>query len=169
MTFGAGNIWGSRIARRDRLARPGWLGRGGWEVAGQLHRAGPKGVTYECTWEASSPDDAPTYTCTPGDGPLTHRERQLRFGRPAATYRSVGNRSARLRPSAACPVASRLGSFRRGATSGSGGRCRRRAASPSRERNQAIRDWAKAEGLEVSDRGRISQDLVERYEAEVGK
>lgn len=39
----------------------------------------------------------------------------------------------------------------------------------NRERNQAIRDWAKSKGFEVSDRGRISQELVDRYEVEVGK
>ena len=52
----------------------------------------------------------------------------------------------------------------RGAVHGTG-----RSSAENRERNQAIRDWAKSQGLEVSDRGRISQDLVERYEAEVGK
>jgi hypothetical protein len=36
----------------------------------------------------------------------------------------------------------------------------------NRERNQAIREWAKANGLDVSDRGRISQEIVDRYDAE---
>lgn len=35
----------------------------------------------------------------------------------------------------------------------------------SREASKAIRDWAKSEGIEVSDRGRISGDVVERYDA----
>jgi hypothetical protein len=42
-------------------------------------------------------------------------------------------------------------------------------SASNRERNQTIRDWAKSKGLEVSDRGRISQDLVDQYEAEVDK
>jgi hypothetical protein len=58
----------------------------------------------------------------------------------------------------------RMGAGRRGgvraAGAGSGG---------NRERNQAIRDWAKSKGVEVSDRGRISQELVDQYDAEVGK
>jgi hypothetical protein len=53
---------------------------------------------------------------------------------------------------------------RRGAARSGG-----RSLAETRERNQAIRDWAKSKGLEVSDRGRISQDLVDQYEAEAGK
>lgn len=48
-----------------------------------------------------------------------------------------------------------------------GGRTRRPrpGTQSTRDRNQAIRDWAKAQGLEVSDRGRIAQDVVDRYDA----
>jgi hypothetical protein len=49
------------------------------------------------------------------------------------------------------------------------GRASGSSAAGNRERNQAIREWAKGKGLEVSDRGRISQELVDQYEAEVGK
>jgi hypothetical protein len=58
-----------------------------------------------------------------------------------------------------------------GRTSGSGrrGSAPGRSTAEHRERNQAIRDWAKSKGLEVSDRGRISQELVDQYETEVGK
>jgi hypothetical protein len=49
-------------------------------------------------------------------------------------------------------------SGRRGAAASTGGT----AASPN---PQHIRDWAQAEGIEVSARGRISQDLRERYAA----
>jgi hypothetical protein len=45
----------------------------------------------------------------------------------------------------------------------------RAPARTDREQNQAIRDWAKQHNLEVSDRGRIKQDVVERYHAEVGR
>ncbi len=44
-----------------------------------------------------------------------------------------------------------------------GGRARRRAAGASDA--QAIRDWAKANGREVSNRGRISAELKAAYEA----
>ncbi|MEV5542067.1 Lsr2 family protein [Saccharopolyspora shandongensis] len=41
------------------------------------------------------------------------------------------------------------------------------AAAPTaadRERNQAIRDWARNQGMQVSDRGRIPAEIVEAYE-----
>src|SRR5581483_1401014 len=62
----------------------------------------------------------------------------------------------------------RMSSSRRGA-SRSVGVSIGAGSAVHRERNQAIRDWAKSKGLEISDRGRISQELVNRYEAEVGK
>jgi hypothetical protein len=49
------------------------------------------------------------------------------------------------------------------------GRAPSSSSASNRERNQAIREWAKGKGLEVSDRGRISQKLVDQYAAEVGK
>ena len=39
------------------------------------------------------------------------------------------------------------------------------ALRQSREHNQAIRDWAKANGLSVSDRGRISSEIQEKFDA----
>ena len=36
-------------------------------------------------------------------------------------------------------------------------------STADREQNQAIREWAKAQGLKVSDRGRISAEVVEQY------
>lgn len=62
-----------------------------------------------------------------------------------------------------------IGAARRlGRSGGRRGAARVPVARPgsNRGRNQAIRDWAKAQGLEVSDRGRISQELMDRYEAE---
>ncbi len=38
-----------------------------------------------------------------------------------------------------------------------------------REQNQAIREWAKAKGLDVSDRGRIPANVIERYQTEAGR
>jgi hypothetical protein len=39
-------------------------------------------------------------------------------------------------------------------------------AAVDREQNQAIREWAKKNGLNVSERGRIPAEIVERYHAE---
>ena len=40
------------------------------------------------------------------------------------------------------------------------------SAAVDREQNQAIREWAKKKGLNVSERGRIPAEIVERYHAE---
>lgn len=47
----------------------------------------------------------------------------------------------------------------------------RRAArtAASRQRSGDIRSWARDQGIEVSDRGRIPADVVERYNASSGK
>ena len=50
----------------------------------------------------------------------------------------------------------------RGRTSGA-------PARPDRAQNQAIRDWAKSKGIDVSDRGRIPTTIVEQYQAEAGR
>jgi hypothetical protein len=56
---------------------------------------------------------------------------------------------------------------------GRGGASTRRAPGQSgagprtgRAVNQAIRQWARSKRLEVSERGRLSQDIVDRYNAE---
>jgi hypothetical protein len=49
---------------------------------------------------------------------------------------------------------------------------RSRGGTPARSdraQNQAIRDWAKRQGIELSDRGRIPRNIVEQYEAEAGR
>lgn len=51
---------------------------------------------------------------------------------------------------------------------GRAGRTQRRAAArpASAHDTSAIREWARAQGIAVSDRGRISSDIIERYYAE---
>lgn len=39
----------------------------------------------------------------------------------------------------------------------------------SREQTQAIREWAKRNNWEISDRGRIPAEIIEAFEAEAGK
>lgn len=47
---------------------------------------------------------------------------------------------------------------------------RRRAGGGSdRERTQAIRAWARSKGIKVSERGRLSSDIVAKYEASGGR
>ena len=48
----------------------------------------------------------------------------------------------------------------------------RRAGTPARvdrAQNQAIREWAKSRGIEISDRGRIPAHIVEQYHAGAGR
>lgn len=45
----------------------------------------------------------------------------------------------------------------------------RGGAAADREQNRAIRAWAKKEGKEISDRGRIPQEIVEEYHAKAGR
>jgi hypothetical protein len=48
----------------------------------------------------------------------------------------------------------------------------RRAGTPARvdrAQNQAIREWAKSKGIEISDRGRIPAHIVEQYHAGAGR
>lgn len=44
-----------------------------------------------------------------------------------------------------------------------GGANRSRSAAVDREQNQAIREWARKCGLKVSERGRISAEVLEAY------
>ncbi|MEO6086929.1 MAG: Lsr2 family protein [Umezawaea sp.] len=40
-----------------------------------------------------------------------------------------------------------------------------RPAVADREQNQAIREWARSQGVDVADRGRISAEIVDKYKA----
>ena len=45
----------------------------------------------------------------------------------------------------------------------------RGGATADREQNKAIREWAQNKGIKVSDRGRIKQEIVDRFNAEAGR
>jgi hypothetical protein len=45
-------------------------------------------------------------------------------------------------------------------------RSRGAVTAGNRERNQAVRDWARSQGIDISSRGRLSQELLARYDAE---
>lgn len=71
--------------------------------------------------------------------------------------------AAQLRDSLASFVASARRTGGRKRTAGKQGK----AAAPSsadRERNQAIREWARNQGMQVSERGRIPAEVVEAYD-----
>ncbi len=53
-----------------------------------------------------------------------------------------------------------------------GGRAAARArgsAAADREQNKAIRTWARRKGKDISDRGRIPQEIVDEYHADAGR
>ena len=52
-----------------------------------------------------------------------------------------------------------------GSGGGSGGGSRTPAAGSDRERVQAIREWARANGHTVNERGRLSSTVIAAYEA----
>lgn len=73
-----------------------------------------------------------------------------------ADYVAHARRSGgRRRSSSSSAAASSSGSRR---ASGSGGR-----AAVDREQNQAIREWARKQGMTVSERGRIPSEVSEAY------
>jgi hypothetical protein len=73
--------------------------------------------------------------------------KQLRDG--MATFTAAGRR-----------VSSRGGAGRRGRAGG---------GSADRQRAQEIREWARRKGLQVSERGRLSADVIARYESSRGR
>jgi hypothetical protein len=42
-------------------------------------------------------------------------------------------------------------------------------AKADRAQNQAIRDWARRKGIQLSERGRIPRSVIEQYESEAGR
>ncbi len=45
----------------------------------------------------------------------------------------------------------------------------RGGATADREQNRAIREWAKKNGKDISDRGRIPQEIVDEFHANAGR
>ena len=80
--------------------------------------------------------------------------------------------AAKLRDAVAPFVAAATKIGRGGVVATSRGREAARGRSVTRgdrDQNRAIREWAQAKGIDVSDRGRIKQDIVDRYHAEAGR
>jgi hypothetical protein len=98
------------------------------------------------------------------------------FGLDGATYEiDLSEKNAeRLSEALSAFVAAgrRVDSSRRsGRTSNRGGGSRQVKAgrpsrvAPDREQTTAIRNWARSQGLTVSDRGRLSQTIIDQFEA----
>jgi hypothetical protein len=58
---------------------------------------------------------------------------------------------------------------RGGVVTSRNGHSRGGPARTDRDQNRAIREWAQARGIDVSDRGRIKQETIDRYHAEAGR
>jgi hypothetical protein len=100
-------------------------------------------------------------------------EETISFGLDGASYEiDLGEKNAKkLRDSLALYVAHarRVDGGRRSATRSAtarpkSGRSTSRSA-PDREQTAAIREWARSNGYEVSERGRLSSAVVEAFEA----
>lgn len=90
----------------------------------------------------------------------------VEFGLDGASYQidlSADN-AGRLREALAEYVehARRAGGRKRALGRVTSGRAPR-TATADREQNQAIREWARKQGLKVSDRGRIPTEVLESY------
>lgn len=66
-------------------------------------------------------------------------------------------------------VSQYVGAGRRATAGGGRGRGRARSGGGDRQRTQEIRAWARKKGIKVSERGRLSSDIVAQYEAAAGK
>lgn len=93
-------------------------------------------------------------------------EETVEFGLDGAMYQIdlSGDNAERLRESLAEYVdhARRAGGRRRGAGRAPAPRAPR-GASVDRAQNQAIREWARKQGMNVSNRGRIPADVLDAY------
>ncbi len=110
------------------------------------------------------------YSCDLHDGDMTDDVQTVSFGLDGRATSSTRARST----GASCRTRSRPTSVRRARAGGSGGSAPRRASRgtsrPSsggsdREEVQRIREWARANGHQVSERGRLSSSVLEAYRA----
>jgi hypothetical protein len=98
-------------------------------------------------------------------------EETVRFGLDGASYEIdlSAKHAEKLRASLAKFILSsrRLGRTRVAVAAG-----RPRGGGPARvdrSQNRATRDWARSKGIDVSDRGRIPDHIIEQYQAEAAR
>ncbi|GDY30785.1 histone-like nucleoid-structuring protein Lsr2 [Gandjariella thermophila] len=94
-------------------------------------------------------------------------EETVEFGLDGVSYQIdlSSSNAAKLRDSLAKFVASarRAGGRKRAQGARPSGAKPARTAAADREQNQAIREWARKQGMQVSDRGRIPADVLQAY------
>jgi hypothetical protein len=101
-------------------------------------------------------------------------EETVKFGLDGVQYEiDLSKKNASKIREALAPFVGAGSKISRGAVLG-GGRTAavsrgRGAATADRDQNKAIREWAQSKGITVSDRGRIKQEIVDRYHAEAGR
>jgi hypothetical protein len=99
----------------------------------------------------------------------TEAEETVEFGLDGASYQidlSEDN-AERLREALSEYVEhARRSGGRKRANSRPAGARPARTASADREQNQAIRAWARKQGMKVSDRGRIPSDVIDAYNSQ---
>ena len=100
-------------------------------------------------------------------------EETVKFGLDGIQYEiDLSKKNANKMRDAFAPYVSAGSKVGRGGVLAGGraatGRARSGAAS-DRDQNRAIREWAQSKGIKVSDRGRIKQEIVDRYQAEAGR
>lgn len=97
-------------------------------------------------------------------GDDTPADETLSFGLDGATYEIdlSGENAAKLRESLAPFVAAGRKTSGGRRTSGSGRRSSRSSGGPSAN---DVRAWARSQGMEVSDRGRVRDEVKAAYEA----
>jgi hypothetical protein len=95
----------------------------------------------------------------------------VRFGLDGAQYEIDlnGKNAKKLREALAPYVAAGRRAARGGVVVGGRTARGRGGAASDREQNKAIREWAKKSGRQVSDRGRIPQEIVDEYHAKAGR
>ncbi|MBC6447056.1 histone-like nucleoid-structuring protein Lsr2 [Actinokineospora xionganensis] len=92
-------------------------------------------------------------------------EETVEFGLDGASYQiDLSSKNAdKLREALADFIESaRRSGGRKRASKAAAGRAPR-AATADREQNQAIREWARKQGMKVSDRGRIPSEVLDAY------
>jgi hypothetical protein len=94
------------------------------------------------------------------------------FALDGAQYEiDLSKRNAKLLREAFAPFVAAGSKVGRGALNPRTGAARRGGAPvrSDRDQNRGIREWAQSKGIDVSDRGRIKQEIVDRYQAEAGR
>lgn len=93
-------------------------------------------------------------------------ESTVEFGLDGVSYTiDLSTENAdKLRESLASYVASARRTGGRKRTGGKAGKASATPTTADRERNQAIREWAREQGMQVSERGRIPSEIVEAYD-----